>query len=105
MTIALDHSAFDVGVADVRAASLDLDERRRRLDRDVGGLLDGAWSGAAATAFGEAWTEWCHGADEVAAALAGLADLLDATHADLEQQDAASVVRAALLAARLGGLG
>lgn len=105
MTIALDHTAFDTGVSDVRTASLDLDERRRRLDRDVTGLLDGAWTGAAATAFGEAWAEWCEGADEAIAALAGMAELLDAAHGGLVRQDDASVDRTTRLAARLGGLG
>lgn len=107
MTIELEHSAFDAGVADVRAAAADIGEHRRALDREVRGLLDGAWTGAAAAGFGDAWEQWQAGAAEVVTALGAMAELLDLVHGDLADQDVASVVSLTgvghRMALRLGG--
>ncbi len=49
------------------------------MDRSVSALLTGGWTGPAAREYGQAWQEWCRGADEVLAALRRTAELLEST--------------------------
>lgn len=46
---------------------------------DASSLLDGAWRGQAATAFGHGWSQWHAGAADVLEALDAMARLLGAT--------------------------
>lgn len=46
---------------------------------DASSLLDGAWRGQAATAFGRGWSQWHAGAGEVLDALDAMARLLGAS--------------------------
>lgn len=58
------------------------DEARSALQSlgiDASSLLDGAWRGQAATAFGHGWSQWHTGAVEVLDALDAMARLLGAT--------------------------
>lgn len=88
--LTVDHPAFRAAVADLRTAAEKLRADRDRISHEVRSLLDSGWSGAAASAFGEGWTEWEHAASEVLAGLATMGDLLQATHADLTEADAAA---------------
>jgi WXG100 family type VII secretion target len=87
MTIAASHDAFRAAVADVRTGADALGDSRDRIDREVGALLDGDWTGLAADAFADAWQEWQTGARRVAEALAVMGGLLDAVQRDLWARD------------------
>ncbi len=102
MTISVDHLAFRSTVADVRRAADRLREDRDRVARRVDGLLDGGWTGAAASTYAEGWADWKRSAEAVLDGLAAMAELLDATHADLEVTDLGSGARLDRLTARLG---
>lgn len=101
MAIALDHTAFDTGVRDVREARVALTQTRDAATGRVEGFLRGGWSGLAAESYAEAWGDWRAAADDVLAGLAALADLLDATHADLAARDHDSRSALELVSARL----
>jgi uncharacterized protein YukE len=62
-------------------------------------LLDGGWSGRAATAYVRGWEEWRAGCDQVLAALSSMAELIAACHAEqLEQDDRAAAALRSLAA-------
>ena len=103
MTIQIDHAAFRTGTADVRAGAESLRATCDDLHRDVAALLDGGWTGAAARSYADAWADWRHGADEVLAALAAMARLLDAVHIDLSDRDVDIGVDVGDIATRITG--
>ena len=100
--ITLDHTAFRAAVADVRTAADRLRDDRDRVAREVDDLLDGGWSGPAATAYAEGWADWKDGAARVLAGLDAMGRLLEAAHADLLESDGSSGGALARLTTRLG---
>jgi WXG100 family type VII secretion target len=102
MTICLEHDSFDAVLADVRRAAADLAETRARAAREVEGLLDGDWTGAAASSFGRGWSEWAAGAADVEAALEGMAEAMVLARSRLVVADDSGAGSMARLAARLG---
>lgn len=102
MDVCLEHPAFRAAVADVAAASERLRTDRDRVARQVGVLLDGGWSGTAATAYAEGWSDWCTGAERVLDGLVAMGRLLDAVHLDLTEHDVGSQAGLTRLMARLG---
>lgn len=102
MDLIVDHPAFRGAVADVAAAADRLRADRDRVARQVDVLLDGGWSGAAATSYAEGWADWCAGAERVLEGLATMGRLLDEVHADLTERDLASQAGLDRLARRLG---
>ena len=101
-TITLDHPAFRAAVTDVHRAAERLTTDRDRVAREVDALLDGAWTGAAASAYAEGWEHWKDAAARVLAGLDTMRRLLEAAHADLTQSDLATDEALAVLTARLG---
>jgi len=102
MTICLDPASFDPVLADVRRALADLAETRARAVREVDALLDGGWSGAAATSFGRGWSEWSAGAAAVESALDGMAGAMVVARSRIVVADDTGAVSMARLTARLG---
>jgi uncharacterized protein YukE len=102
MDVSLGFHEFEVGVGRVRAAVTVLDETERRAARDVDRLLDGGWSGAAASSFAAAWEEWLVGAAEVRSALVSIADSLVVVRRELVLADLGSVATADRIRERLG---
>jgi WXG100 family type VII secretion target len=100
--ITLDHTAFRAAVADVHTAADRLRDDRDRVAREVDGLLDGGWSGAAASAYAAGWDDWKQAAERVLAGLDTMGRLLEAAHADLARSDESSGGSLAHLTARLG---
>ncbi len=90
MTVQIIHEAFTRGVDDVVAAADRLERDRSRIDERVSGFLAAGWSGVAAEAFLEAWEEWKVAATDVREGLDAMAQLLEAAHRDLVDQDVAS---------------
>jgi WXG100 family type VII secretion target len=102
MDVCLEHPAFRAAVADVAAASDRLRADRDRAAHQVDVLLDGGWSGAAAAAYAEGWSDWCAGAERVLDGLVAMGRLLAAVHADLTERDLGSQSGIDRLTARLG---
>jgi WXG100 family type VII secretion target len=102
MDILVEHPAFRAAVADVSAAAERLRTDRDRVARQVDVLLDGGWSGSAAAAYTEGWSDWCAGAEQVLDGLVAMGRLLDAVHLDLTERDLCSRADLTRLAGRLG---
>lgn len=102
MDLSLDHPAFRAAVADVEATAERLRTDRDRVARAVDVLLDGGWSGSAAAAYAEGWTEWCAGAERVLQGLVAMGRLLDAVHVDLTASDMDAHTDLGRLTGRLG---
>ena len=102
MDLTADHPAFRAAVADVAAAADRLRADRDRVARQVGDLLDGGWTGPAASAYAEGWSDWCAGAEQVLDGLVAMGRLLDAVHLDLGERDLDAGAGLSVLAARLG---
>ena len=100
-TISVDHPAFRGAVAELHRAADRLRGDRDRVAREVGGLLDGAWSGAAATAFAAGWADWEQAATDVLGGLVAMGELLQAVHADLTEHDLVSEAHLDQVAARI----
>lgn len=100
--ITLDHTAFCVAVDDVRRAADRLSSDRTRVAREVDALLDGGWTGPAASAYAEGWADWKRAADQVLHGLDTMADLLETARADLDHSDVSAHDSLAALAVRLG---
>ena len=100
--ITLDHTAFCVAVADVRRAADQLRIDRTRVAREVDALLDGSWTGPAASAYAEGWENWKAAADTVLHGLAAMGELLDAARVGLTESDSSSGSAIDRLAVRLG---
>jgi WXG100 family type VII secretion target len=96
MTLNLVHSDLLSTVAELREVAAALSDERQRTDLAVDVLLDGGWSGRAATAYLEGWEDWRRGCDRVLAALASMAELIATCRTDQVEQDehAAAALRA-----------
>jgi WXG100 family type VII secretion target len=79
-----------------------LKTERAELDRRVGQLMGGGWTGVAADQYGEGWDEWCAGADSVLRALAAMARLIGEARVELTGTDDAVSGAAGRLHSRLG---
>ncbi|WP_148615543.1 WXG100 family type VII secretion target [Nocardioides rubriscoriae] len=101
MTIELVHADLLATVAELRDVASTLEAERRRTDLAVDVLLDGGWSGRAASAYLAGWDEWRTGCDQVLAVLSSMAELIAASRADQVEQDA---IAAAALRALAGEL-
>lgn len=90
-------TGFEVVLATLHKARLEVEQtsaeiaaERQQVDASVHQLLAQGWSGAAATSYGQAWSDWVDGADEVVAGLRRLGDALSLAHRDyLARDDAA----------------
>jgi len=102
MELSADHPAFRAAVADVTAAADHLRRDHDRVSHQVDVLLDGGWSGPAAVAYAEGWSDWCAGAGRVLDGLVAMGRLLDAVHGDLTERDLGSQSALARLSGRLG---
>jgi WXG100 family type VII secretion target len=102
MDVCLDHPAFRAAISGVDAAAERLRDDRDQVARQVDTLLDGGWSGPAATAYAASWAEWCSGAEQVLDALVAMTRLLDAVHRDLTERDLGAGSGLSRIAARLG---
>ncbi len=101
MTIELDHPTFRATLDDLNASAAELSQTRLALSREVDLLLDGDWSGAAASAYREGWDDWQEGVEQVTRGLTALTELMEATHRDLVGRDLASQASLERLAHRL----
>lgn len=101
-TINVDHPTFRGAVTDVRRAADRLRVDRDQVAREVDDLLDGGWSGAAASAYAAGWADWKAAAARVLAGLDAMGQLLDAAHADLARSDGSAGDALGRLGARLG---
>jgi WXG100 family type VII secretion target len=102
MDLSADHPAFRAAVADVAAAADRLRADRDRVARHVDLLLDGGWSGVAATSYAAGWSDWRDGAERVLDGLVTMGRLLDAVHLDLTERDDGARAGLMRLTARLG---
>ncbi len=92
MPIHLGYAAFAAARSQVNDAVVELTEAQSRTSRQVGHLLDGNWSGAAAEAFDDAWHDWLAGEAQVREALEQIACALSSTERDLAARDEDAVV-------------
>ncbi|GAA1478244.1 hypothetical protein GCM10009623_26900 [Nocardioides aestuarii] len=77
MEIVLGYDELRAAAAEAEAVLGELTQACDRGEAEVARLLDGGWTGAAATAFADAWGDWLAGAASVRAGLAGLAAGVD----------------------------
>jgi WXG100 family type VII secretion target len=97
MEIRLGYDAFAAARSQVSTAIAELTEARSRTSRQVGHLMDGGWSGAAADAFHDAWQDWLAGEAKIREALELIESALSSTERDLIARDEDAVVRLATL--------
>lgn len=102
MDVRLGDDALLEAVAAVRRAQDSMDAARSRAASRVEMLLDGGWSGRAASAFENAWRDWLEGSALVARGLAETSEALAAIDVDFATTDRAIADRAAVLTERLG---
>lgn len=102
MTLSLDPDGAALSLVDIDRVAADLREQRARAVRDVTSLLDGGWSGRAASAFASGWADWLGAADEVLDALDALAEQVRLAHTDLLSCDDRVGRDVSALASRLG---
>ena len=102
MDVSLGFHEFEVGVGRVRAAVTVLDETERGAARDVDRLLDGGWTGAAASSFAAAWEKWLAGAADVRVTLESIADSLTFARRELDLADLGPVAATHRIHERLG---
>ncbi len=95
------HDAMSRAIAETRAARQRLSADRRAAQRRVDSFLGSGWQGIANDAFSEAWGEWLESADRVEDGLEAMADLLQAHHRDMVEQDEESQRVTDNLAARI----
>jgi WXG100 family type VII secretion target len=79
-----------------------LQTERGKLDRRVGQLMGGGWTGVAADQYGVGWGEWCTGADAVLQALSAMGRLIGEARVELTGTDDAVSGAAGRLHSRLG---
>lgn len=103
MTICLEHDPFDAVLADVRRAAADLAETRERAVREVAALLDGGWTGAAASSFAQGWSDWADGAADVGSALDDIAEAMVLARSRILVADDTGADSMARLADQLAG--
>ena len=87
MTIVVSHPDLAQAVAGLRRTAERLHDRRRTTEQQVDLLMDGGWSGAAATAYLEGWQAWRAGCVEVLGSLEAMAGLVVAAGVDLDSAD------------------
>jgi WXG100 family type VII secretion target len=87
---------------EIAAIAEALQTEQGKLDRRVGQLLGGEWTGVAAEQYGTGWSEWREGADTVLRALAAMSRLIGAARIDLTGTDDAVNDAAGRLHQRLG---
>lgn len=97
MQIHLGYDAFAVALAQIHDTTAELAEAQARTSRQVGHLMDGGWSGAAADAFDDAWREWLAGAQQVREALEQIETALASSERDLIARDDDAVTQLAAL--------
>lgn len=102
MDVRLGEDALTDAVAGVRRALDSVDATRSRAAEHVERVLDGGWSGRAATAFADAWQDWLDGAAVVSRGLADVGEVMSAVDRDLRTTDLAAAQQSATLAGRLG---
>ena len=100
-TIALDGDGQAITSRELHARLADLDERRRAAATTVARLLD-TWRGAAASRFGEQWTQWDVHAAAVLDALGASLAAIDLARAEMLEVDGLRGEAAASLVGRLG---
>lgn len=88
--IQLSHPDLADTVAALHRVSDDLERRRRVTERQVDLLLDGGWSGRAASAYLEGWEEWRSGCADVLGALRTMTTLMLEAGAELDGADDAA---------------
>lgn len=101
MTIDVVHEALNKAKADVRAAASELRTTRSSIDRRINGFLGDGWTGVAAESFVPAWNDWLDGAVDLEEGLVATAELLDAFHRDIRQQDEGSQRRLDTISSRI----
>jgi ESAT-6 family protein len=99
--LSADHPAFRAAVADIAAAADRLRADRDQAARQVDGLLDGGWSGPAATSYAAGWSEWRAGTERVLDGLVTMGRLLADADAGLAESDRGSEAALARLMTRL----
>jgi uncharacterized protein YukE len=87
MDLHLDHPGFHASVADLRRACSDISLGRTTARGQVSLLMDGGWTGRAATAFGTAWDDWVLASVRLERQLTGIADVLVAVKDSLDVVD------------------
>lgn len=95
------HDAMSRAIAETRAARQRLTADRRAAQRRVDAFLGSGWQGVANDAFAVAWGEWLESADRVEDGLEAMADLIQAHHRDMVEQDEESQRAMDQLAARI----
>ena len=102
MDVRLGDDALTDAVAGVRRALDSVDATRCRAAEQVERVLDGGWSGRAATSFADAWQDWLDGAAVVSRGLADLGEAMAVVDRDLRGSDLAAAQQSATVAGRLG---
>lgn len=102
MEIRLEDDALTEAVSGVRRALDAVDATRCRAADQVERLLDGGWSGQAASAFADAWQHWLDGAAVVSRGLAEMGEAMTAVDRDVRDTDLAAAGHSSALAERLG---
>jgi WXG100 family type VII secretion target len=95
------HDAMSRAIVDTRAARQRLAADRRTAQRRVDSFLGSGWQGVANDAFAVAWQEWLDSADRVEDGLEAMADLIQAHHRDMVEQDEESQRAMDQLSARI----
>lgn len=103
MTLSVEASALRDAIARIDAIHHELVADRDRIERQVLDLLDGRWTGEAAQAFSEGWSQWSEDASDVLVALDVERELMTLTLADIEGTDEAQAADYRALVARLEG--
>lgn len=103
MTLSADFRALNDAITRIDTIHRDLTSDRSRLGTQVGGLLDGEWTGAAAAAFSAGWSEWCEDSAAVLAALDDMRALMAAALVGLRTADEDAVCDVGTVRARLDG--
>lgn len=85
--VRLVHEAMTRAISETRAARQRLSSDRRAAQRSVDSFLGSGWRGVANDAFADAWNEWLDSADRVEDGLEAMAELLQAHHRDMVEQD------------------
>lgn len=101
MDMWLGEDALTEAVSGVRRALDSMDATRCRAADQVSKVLDGGWSGRAASAFADAWQDWLDGASVVSRGLAELAEAMAAVDRDLRATDLAAAHQSSALVERL----
>ncbi len=102
MTLQLIPAELVDAVVELRRVHALLGDARREAARDVDVLLDGGWSGRAATVFAGGWEEWRHGCDEVLDALDTMASLVEQARVTQTEVDGVVAATNRQLLGRLG---